>query len=982
MTKKVINEEIFYSLYGGTTVAPIGSANFEMINNILDMKQDLTQNGGTTDELSTFQAASRNYAGTSPVLAYDGTAPLQQTNAAYSPEEVVLGGTEQVGSNSNLIYDLPISNPVGTGQMVDGEAVQEGVNKSHPPEGRTNTTHTQATNTYAAESIGTTSSNIASPAPAVLSNNAAHKAEQSGRLEQVLDNFDISEAEMVVDCLTEEQSKFAVTVSEDGFQHSAGEYAIMVAYLDKMLVLELSEVLEHDDSLLMLEYITDSLFNVFVDIADAADVKLIPDVAEYVCNKMHTAAIEHKRNKKGRSMVEEKRASLRGSKSLMRESSEDYGKGVDWGTYADEVRKYDPELYEMGIDAVNFVRGIGYPDAEISLDPNVSLPETRIILNADIDDEARDKVFMQFQRKFPLLTSGKGGVKVDDYKDSAWVRKLRGVSESKRTRAGKLAEAGLTKDAQHFINSWGSVFADYKSKRKYKDKVVYTLGRFWKVIVYYDGFIPVRLEIRERDKVMGDTSNVKVIETVTDVIEELKPTNNERDIADNQNKITELLLDAGFFGGVSESKRTCAGKLAEATEEANNILSNEALRNVVQVIASNSSAYGEDFEFLSPDEIANIARDVGVSDIGYNEVTAIHNNIENLVAMVDEGLVPIVAEPATEVVKQDADAAGLVAKGVAVESLTKRGRAVRGAVLAEAEDGILNAIFDANEKSGKIQTDFGAKTKEGLRAMLANLSYEPSEVADAIFYANSKRGKMSTLYGDKTLQGITAMVNNYRESLNVSMLAEADKNKTVAGWAKELGVPYKDVHKFWLKAEKEADSSLPEKRYWAEVNMIAQKMIGAHYGEFKKRHPVKESLVKRTRAGKLAESAPRITASKQAGRVTLLAESLGCLEVELKNTVSIKGGVDLLAGLLDMAGLIGDDFYMLPDMDTGLADTAALSVDGEIYMAELPFADDVISALVAGDEVAFDLVADAGVALAALEGLTPTEAQAVGVLGL
>lgn len=68
-----------------------------------------------------------------------------------------------------------------------------------------------------------------------------------------------------------------------------------------------------------------------------------------------------------------------------------------------------------------------------------------------------------------------------------------------------------------------------------------------------------------------------------------------------------------------------------------------------------------------------------------------------------------------------------------------------------------------------------------------------------------------------------------------------EKNKTVEGWAKELGIPYEDAHKYWLRAEKKADKSLPDKKYWAEVNSIAQKMLGAKYGEFKSK---KESLMR------------------------------------------------------------------------------------------------------------------------------------------
>lgn len=713
--QKKISEEVVYNLFAGTTIAPVNSANPQINSNMIDAKQSLYNNGGKTQTLDTFLAAARQYAGTSPTMAYDGTVPLQDGNPAYSEQVTPEGGAYSMQDNSNLI-STP-SAPQNNRSFINGKPVEE-----------------------SAVSGTTTSSSIANPAPAVLTG-AGHAKEQHNRIKRQLGNFDGVDSELLSG-LNESASKFIVSFLQD-----TEDYAIMVSYLDKSCVFTLGELLDFEQD--MLNYVSDSLVNAFYDVAAGDDIRLIPDVAAYVRDNMHEAVIEHKKKLKEGSMI-------------------------------------------------------------------------------------------------------------------------------------------------------------------------------------------------------------------------------------------------------NRNQRAKGAKLNEAAEDANNIIANEALCDVVSNIASRRSEFGEDYEYLTPDAVAAIAlNDVGMQDITYNQVTAIATNIKELVEMLPNS--PVDAEQTEVVADVDVDngAEELTAKGVTVESLIRRGKMVRGRI-SEAQE----------------------------------------------------------------------------------------KNKTVAGWAKELGKPYSEIHKYWLKAEKAADKKLPEKQYWSEVNSIAQRMIGAKYGEFKPRGKVQESrfyankkrriaesvqaefkdkngaalfelyaddgivdkqftatseqqlkqkiaaIMKRADIGKsmsaedifkyiyhyadvggipsvdkdgkhtiatlhvkqgadkwlpvgvdsdyahigdvftgavkeslqksnsLKESAPKITAQKSNCKLKLVVESLGGLEVELKSTVSVKGGADLIAGLLDMAGLLDDDFYMMPTDVIGFDDTVALAVDGEVYVAELPLVDDVIGSLAAGNDIDFDLLPD------------------------
>jgi antirestriction protein len=77
---------------------------------------------------------------------------------------------------------------------------------------------------------------------------------------------------------------------------------------------------------------------------------------------------------------------------------------------------------------------------------------------------------------------------------------------------------------------------------------------------------------------------------------------------------------------------------------------------------------------------------------------------------------------------------------------------------------VTSAIFNPNQKNGKIETSFGNKTKEGLFVMISNVNYSPEEISKAIFDSNDKNGKIKTTYGDKTLAGFTEMIKNVRNT--------------------------------------------------------------------------------------------------------------------------------------------------------------------------------------------------------------------------
>jgi antirestriction protein len=78
-----------------------------------------------------------------------------------------------------------------------------------------------------------------------------------------------------------------------------------------------------------------------------------------------------------------------------------------------------------------------------------------------------------------------------------------------------------------------------------------------------------------------------------------------------------------------------------------------------------------------------------------------------------------------------------------------------------------NAIFNPNQKNGKIETLFGYKTKEGLLAMMSNVNYYPEEITNAIFVPNAKKGRVITEFGSKTKDGLLEMIKNMRNTFEL-----------------------------------------------------------------------------------------------------------------------------------------------------------------------------------------------------------------------
>lgn len=172
------------------------------------------------------------------------------------------------------------------------------------------------------------------------------------------------------------------------------------------------------------------------------------------------------------------------------------------------------------------------------------------------------------------------------------------------------------------------------------------------------------------------------------------------------------------------------------------------------------------------------------------------------------------------------------------------------------------------------------------------------------------------------------------------VIEKKEKNKTVEGWAKELGIPYEDAHKYWLRAEKKADKSLPEKRYWAEVNSIAQKMLGAKYGEFKSK---KESLMKKPTQKPIKESRRIAIVVKSTKNLT---ESLLC-EEDLFNEVvqsifsDTEDQIDIqgVADMLELERVNGEPMEVEPEeviaVLEDMGDVTVVEVDSPDEIPEL-----------------------------------------------
>lgn len=92
---------------------------------------------------------------------------------------------------------------------------------------------------------------------------------------------------------------------------------------------------------------------------------------------------------------------------------------------------------------------------------------------------------------------------------------------------------------------------------------------------------------------------------------------------------------------------------------------------------------------------------------------------------------------------------------VAYHVMKKRNMKQGGSVDSNLNMEAVDAIFNANEKNGKIKTFWGDKKKQGFIEMLEDGT---DDALVAIFDANQKNGKIRTYWGDKTFIGFSEMV--------------------------------------------------------------------------------------------------------------------------------------------------------------------------------------------------------------------------------
>ena len=75
---------------------------------------------------------------------------------------------------------------------------------------------------------------------------------------------------------------------------------------------------------------------------------------------------------------------------------------------------------------------------------------------------------------------------------------------------------------------------------------------------------------------------------------------------------------------------------------------------------------------------------------------------------------------------------------------------------------VAKAIFNSNNKNGKISTSLGSKSLQGLVEMIKNTHYDSEFIASSIFSYNNKKGLISTSFGDKKYGGLLAMIEYAR----------------------------------------------------------------------------------------------------------------------------------------------------------------------------------------------------------------------------
>lgn len=87
---------------------------------------------------------------------------------------------------------------------------------------------------------------------------------------------------------------------------------------------------------------------------------------------------------------------------------------------------------------------------------------------------------------------------------------------------------------------------------------------------------------------------------------------------------------------------------------------------------------------------------------------------------------------------------------------------------------VVSAIFSSNEKNGKVETEAGNKTEEGLFNLIADSDATYS--ASAIFNSNERDGKITTDFGVKTFGGLQAMIAHAKNGRLSSIASVAFKD--------------------------------------------------------------------------------------------------------------------------------------------------------------------------------------------------------------
>lgn len=694
-----LNEEIFYGLYTGTTVAPLNSTNWEQITSTLDAKQAWYGNG-QSDELEIFQSQLRKHAD-NPTLAFDGTVPLNKGNDQYSDNVMQPDLAFDLIGGNKLRDDVK---PIG---YEDGEAI-------------------------AVESIGggTTSSNISNPAPAVLSNDRTHKKEQLSRIDKQLSNFNVNtnNAMNFVNKLTEEQTNFIVSFLDEN-----NDYVIIVQYLDRSCSFALSDILEISDDLH--DYVSDTLFNLFADLINSEELVLLPDLTEYICDKMHD--LSHK-----------------------------------------EIKE-------------------------------------------------------------------------------SFVQK----------RNNKL---------------------------------------------------------------------------------------NHRKVLKPKNKL-----------------------IREAKDDINNILANPLLSQVVVCISSRGSEFGEKFEYLTPEIIAEIARDdVGIENISYNEVTAIFNNVNDLIIAVEDVVTSMPIQNVVDEIQVDIEAANpmdseLTKKGITVESKTLQEGGGAGYDFKNIDLYTPPEVYNKNYSNFKdwmSGDDFISVPVWS--ADIEGYDWRLSINKDARCYAILKKQDINNAICEELSIDMNEL-SAKGEDFRLDSVEGVESFVYGRGW---VFTPFTEEETYCsidMNCVYE-DDNLPHMLHMIPLKIVGSEMLNDliqevfdendydedDYNEDDYNEDDDEYYEESKSKKKIKESKSFLSLSKSKNKLKLVTESKEDLIAEINIQANLIGGSDLLMHLLDITNILGDDLCVIDDevMDD---DAFILSDYENVYMPTSEvFADEMLNALVDNGELVFDVVLD------------------------